>query len=103
MMTKEKPVITVASQCSDLTVVYKYKYNCKTIVWVAETKYINNICISYVTPCHYICATDANSPEKKDQLLNLMNTAWPSFLYNIYSHVVVSNYGQHLNGTLVNA
>ena len=44
-------------------------------VWVAETKYINNICVPYVTPCHYICTTDADQPEKKDELLNPMYTA----------------------------
>ena len=47
---------------------------------MTEIKYINNICIPYVTPCHYIRTADAIRPEKKDQVLNPMYTAWLSGL-----------------------
>ena len=95
-MTKQKPVITVANYCRDLIVIYKHTYNCKINLFNCvggRDQYINNICVSYVTPCHYICTTDANRPEKKDKLLNPMYTAWLNFLYNTYSYVVVINYG----------
>ena len=40
------------------------------IAQVAETKYINNVCVTFLALCQVaICATDADRSEKKDQLL----------------------------------
>ena len=46
---------------------------------------------------HYaimICTTDANRPEKKDQVDKLS--------INVYSYAMVSNYSQYLNDIQVN-
>ena len=57
----------------------KYKY---IVHGWQRGKYINSISVIFVVlamPCITICTTDANRPEKKDQVLNPIYTAWLSF------------------------
>ena len=48
-----------------------------------RAQYINcvNTCsLCSIVPLQYVATTDANRPEKKDQCLKPMYTAWLSFL-----------------------